>query len=134
MSPINQCKKDAEKLQRQINALKAQLDTEKTWRETLLRTSAKEKLYTIMYASMFKSVLASIEEDIVNARTASEARQWVSEIIDRFRPAFEIHHNDQIDPLSNPADMLGIAFDRENLRNEYEAILKEMREQYRVSA
>lgn len=131
MSPLNECQKKADKLERQLRSLRSQLESEKQLREILLRASAKEKLHTIMYSSMFKSVLESIEEDLVNARTASEARQWVTEIIDRFRPAFDLHNQD-VDALNDPADALGIAFNKESLRVQYESILKEMREMYSI--
>jgi ABC-type cobalt transport system substrate-binding protein len=130
MSPLNECKKENEKLQRQLKSLRQQLELERANQDRLIRLSAKEKLHTVMYSSMFKSVLSSIEEDLENARTAKEAKEWVTEIIERFKPAFDPVNTDkssesEVDSL---VDRMGIEFDKQNLRLQFDSLYAEMKQ------
>lgn len=130
MSPLNECNKKVEKLERQLKSLQIQLEREKVKHEKLLRMSAKEKLYTVMYSSMFKSVLSSIEEDLEHARTAKEAREWVTDITNRFKPAFASHESNCSDSFEEVSNGLGIEFDRTSLRIQYDSIYAEMKRRF----
>lgn len=130
MSPLNECNKKVEKLERQLKSLQIQLEREKVKHEKLLRMSAKEKLYTVMYSSMFKSVLSSIEEDLEHARTAKEAREWVTDITNRFKPAFASHESNSPDSFEEVSNGLGIEFDRTSLRIQYDSIYAEMKHRF----
>lgn len=130
MSPLNECNKKVEKLERQLKSLQIQLEREKDKHEKLLRMSAKEKLYTVMYSSMFKSVLSSIEEDLEHARTAKEAREWVTDITNRFKPAFASHESNGSDSFEEVSNGLGIEFDRTSLRMQYDSIYAEMKRRF----
>lgn len=130
MSPLNECNKKVDKLERQLKSLQSQLEREKLKHEKLLNLSAKEKLYTVMYSSMFKSVLSSIEEDLEHARTANEAREWVTDITNRFRPAFGLHETNDSAEWDAVSNNLGIEFDQDSLRRQYESIWLEMKQRF----
>jgi hypothetical protein len=127
MSPLNTCLKERDKIAKQLTSMRVQFDAEKAKNEALLKLAAKERLYTFMYSSMFQSVLSSIEEDVENARTAKEAREWVTELINRFKPAFNVPENEQDAPDFCASEQLGIEFNKENLHSRYIEILTDIR-------
>lgn len=126
MSPLNQCNKEKEKLERKAKSLQSKLNDAQELQVKLLHVASKERLKAVMYSSMFKSVLLSVEEDLEHARTVKEAKEWVLEIIGRFKPAFDVTDVDAEPNADDVVDNIGIEFDRENLRRQYGEIFKEL--------
>lgn len=126
MSPLNQCNKEKDKLERKVKSLQSKLNDAQELQVKLLHVASKERLKAVMYSSMFKSVLLSVEEDLEHARTVKEAKEWVLEIIGRFKPAFDVTDVDAKPNADDVVDNMGIEFNRENLRRQYGEIFKEL--------
>jgi hypothetical protein len=130
MSPLNQCNKEKEKLERKFKSLQSKLNDAQELQVKLLHVASKERLKAVMYSSMFKSVLLSVEEDLEHARTIREAKEWVLEIINRFKPAFDVTDVDAEPNADDVVDNMGIEFNRENLRQQYGEIFKELSQSF----
>ena len=78
--------KENDKLKRQL--IKARDDNmrEHLKRDLIISKAARERLMVHMYTQLFAASLESIEEDIANAGTLSEARAWAMETINKFKP------------------------------------------------
>ena len=126
MSPLNQCIKEKKKLEQAIKAIRSELEAEKGIKLYLMHLASKDRLMRIMYSSLFKKVLSSIEEDLANAGTLKESRQWISETIERFKPAFDVGDVDDEESYNNAVEAMGVEFNRESLVQQYNQIFAEI--------
>lgn len=107
MKRINELEKQLKQAQNQIaNSRQAKF-------ERAVRIAARERLQASMYSAVFANLLASMEEDIDNARTHGEVVAWVkNDLIARFKPVFEQSEYDEREQI---LEQCGIEFNKENL-------------------
>jgi hypothetical protein len=78
-----------------------------------------------MYTTLFAETMLSIEEDVTNAGTLSEARSWVIETVNKFRSVLEARDGD------NERDLDGfIEFDQASVRLKFDEIVEQMNKEW----
>jgi hypothetical protein len=128
MSPLNECKRERDKLARRLERIEDTRVAARLRLELLVSQAARDRLVVTMYAGVFNEVLRSIREDMNNARTLVEARTWAEDIIQRFSPAFET--DGMRDDADATFERIGVTFNPDNLRDKYEEIHTAMKEEW----